>query len=653
MDLSSSDVWAADVKIQSDGKTVAVGYVYTGNFTYFAIFRFTSTGAPDSTFGGGDGIATAFEGLGRAYPNSLFIQPNGSILSVGETIVNENRSFAVARHTPDGTNDTGFGTNGTAVIGFTGPSAGQSAAVQTDGKLVLAGWNYTNNIGQFALVRLNANGALDSTFGSNGQVVTAFVDGASIDDTAITTDGRIIAIGTGYGSDAKYFLDIARYMPNGSLDTTFDGDGKLEIQTGRQSYDYAYAVAELPGGKYLSIGNSNDKVAITRHSADGTLDASFDGDGRLLTNHGLGVTDAIVQSDGKIVVTGNYYPSNESLQKVIRLNSDGTTDTSFGSGGTAEVAFPGFRHAYSHALAVQTDGKYVLAGQVDGDGNPNIQRMALARLNSDGTLDNTFDGDGRVVTDINGFSGGALTVKIQPDGKILAAGHTYVSSGSGDTFSLVRYNLNGSLDTTFDGDGKVTTVFPTTPNSFVNDLGIQSDGKIVAVGAAGGGPSYGEAVQTFGIARYNSNGSLDTTFDGDGLLTTSFGNLYSYAASVRVRPNGKIIVAGSKYNYDSYNDYQYDASIVVTQYNNDGTPDSGFGNGGRGEYLVPEKYANAATLTSDDKLIIAGSAYGYESDFLITRIQLNATAATWTVRGRVTAPKGVGPRNPVLELTDS
>src|SRR5262249_16429825 len=109
-----------------------------------------------------------------------------------------------------------------------------------------------------------------------------------------------------------------------------------------------------------------------------------------------------------------------------------------------------------------------------------------------------------------------------------------------------------------------------------------------------------------------------------------FGILSSSATSVQVRPNGKVIVVGTKFNYDLYDGYSYDASIVATQYNNDGTLDSGFGNGGVGEYFVPEKYAKACAIRSDGKLVIAGEAVGYESDFLLARILLNAASPTPT-----------------------
>ncbi len=262
--LPSSNVYAVDVEILNDGKIVVAGNVYNGNFTYFAIFRYTSTGPLDSTFGGGDGIATAFEGSGQVYLYSLAIQPNGSIVTAGEFSIGENRSFVVVRHNPDGTIDSGFGTNGAAVIGFSGPSFGQAAAVQTDGKILLAGWNYTNNIGQFALARLNANGSIDPTFGSNGLVVTAFDHGASIDDTAITPTAESSQSAPDMVNSRVTFsmsLGTCR-MGRSTRHLTATASSKLQQAVNRMTMQYA--VAELPGGRYLSDRQFKRKVSQSR-----------------------------------------------------------------------------------------------------------------------------------------------------------------------------------------------------------------------------------------------------------------------------------------------------------------------------------------------------------------------------------------------------
>jgi uncharacterized delta-60 repeat protein len=334
-------------------------------------------------------------------------------------------------------------------------------AIQADGKIVAAG---LTDDGQghehFALARYNADGSLDTGFDGDGKLVTDFGAGgeAAIGGVAIQADGRIVAAGRTAvsGGASPHDFALARYNTDGSLDTSFDGDGKA-VTDFRASNDFAMGVAIQADGRIVAVGPSSDGVrddfALARYNADGSLDTSFDGDGRVLTDFG-GVGD---------VVSG-----------VANDKADG--------------------------LAIQSDGKIVAAGVAD-DGQSH-QDFALARYNMDGSLDTGFDGDGRLVTDFGGGDGASAGVAIQADGTIVAAGHGSTTSDPAN-FELARYNTDGSLDTGFDGDGKLVTDFGGSDVAL--DMAIQADRKIAAAGSTSAGPTP----LNFALARYNAE--ADTT----------------------------------------------------------------------------------------------------------------------------------------------
>jgi uncharacterized delta-60 repeat protein len=211
---------------------------------------------------------------------------------------------------------------------------------------------------------------------------------------------------------------------------------------------------------------------------------------------------------------------------------EGDLDTSFSGDGTVITDFGGPARAF--ALAIQLDGKLVAAGEsAEGD-------FALARYNPNGTLDTTFSGDGKVTTDFSDTKDAVFALAIQPDGKIVVAG--IVESLDGRDFALARYNPNGTLDSSFSGDGKVTTDFSDNDSEVASTLALQADGKIVMAGSTS---PFGDG-RDFALARYNPNGTLDSSFSGDGKLTTGFGtNDRGRAHALVLQPtDGRIVVAG-------------------------------------------------------------------------------------------------------------
>jgi uncharacterized delta-60 repeat protein len=409
-------------------------------------------------------------------------------------------------------------------------------------------------------------GFLDPTFGTiptlPGRVVTDIGAGLAsfIAGVALQDDGKIVAAGTILNPGGNRFA-LARYDSDGRLDTKFGPDGTGEVVTDFGGNESALSVILQADGKILAAGTTirggQGDFLVARYNSDGSLDDGGPNDSTPGDSFGKGgnvVTDfggedfaqgVILQADGKIVAAGDTVSGVGSEFALARYNSDGSLDDGgpndstpgdfFGKGGKIVTDFGGGPSSL-RALAVQADGKIVAAGSTQTK-SLSSSYFALARYNTDGSLDADFDADGKVVTDFGGSDGAAKGVVVQSDGKIVAAG---ISDGAGqDDFALARYNPDGSLDTHFDKDGKVVTDLGGSDDA--RCVVLQSDGKIVAAGATTGGGGD----LNFALARYNPNGSLDTSFNFDGKVATDFAGGGDLANSAVIQPDGKIILAGS------------------------------------------------------------------------------------------------------------
>jgi uncharacterized delta-60 repeat protein len=410
---------------------------------------------------------------------------------------------AVAFAAP-GALDRTFGGDGRVTSNFTRLNdVGRALALQADGKIVVAGDVGSPADGgeeypKFALERLKPDGTLDSSFGIGGKIVTEFAGYGTARAVAIQADGKIVAAGGAAGGSGS--VALARYNADGTLDSTFGGDGK--VTTAFPGFPYGYvsasAVAIQADGKIVAGGVvlptetlTTGAFALVRYNPDGTLDSTFDGDGRVVTDMSSGldsVAAVAIQADGKIVAAGwvNFLKDDTEFG-VVRYESDGTLDSTFGEGGKVTTNFTA-GHDGANDMVIQPDGKIVAAGFAGGKGG----RFALARYNTDGTLDSTFSGDGKVTTNFTLRGDGASGVAIQATGKIVAAGW---AAGAGRRFALARYTTDGRIDNTFGGDGKVTTNF-TIESDVALDVAIQANGRIVAGGRAGGKGGR------FALARY-------------------------------------------------------------------------------------------------------------------------------------------------------
>ena len=350
-------------------------------------------------------------------------------------------------------------------------------------------------------------------------------------------------------------------------------------------------------------------LLITNRLSAQELDNTFGNSGIVNTSIGMIYDECnsiIQQSDGKIIAAGktiipNGIDSSHFAMSVIRLNPNGSLDNSFGIDGKVILGVDSISEAQS--VLVQNDGKIILAGYaVAGD----RYKFAVARLNADGSTDYSFGTEGRVTTEI-GNTAVAFAARIQPDGKIILAGKTWsgiqpeekmILAGHAQksydyNFAIARYTCNGVLDSTFGVDGIVNTFFEYDDEIYA--LGLQPDGKIVATGITGFGYNY-----NFAIARYNSDGSLDSSFGTNGKVIEDLGTQFDIPKSILIQNDGKIIISGNVYFGNNY--------FVLVRYKANGNKDETFGTNGISVSEIDYDGASSASiLQNDGKILLAGT----------------------------------------------
>ena len=403
-----------------------------------------------------------------------------------------------------------------------------------------------------------ADGDLDTTFDTDGIVTTRTGIGHTyqfVRSIALQSDGKIVATGYSEITGNGYDFAIVRYNANGTLDTTFGGgDGIVTTDFGN-SDNAALSMALQSDGKIVVAGFSinagtNFDIAVGRYNADGTPDTSFGTGGLVMTDFGNSdnaAVSVVLQSDGKIVAAGYSITGGSQDFAVVRYNTNGSLDTSFDTDGKVTTAI-GASDDYVNSIALQSDGKIVVAGNASISGHSDF---AVVRYNGNGTPDTSFSG-GKVTTNINGRDSDAGSMALQSDGKIVVAGGTSSITGPYD-FSLVRYNADGTPDTSFGTGGTVITAL-SVGYDYAIAMTLQNDGKIVATGL-----SNISGVNNVALLRYNANGTLDTSFNGDGIVTTQIGNWDSFASAIALQSDGKIVAAGAA---SISNNYDFEFAVV-------------------------------------------------------------------------------------------
>jgi len=375
------------VAIQADGKIVVV----SSN----ALFRYNSNGSLDTSFGSSGKVTT-----GENF-KKLALQTDGKIVVAG---TNSLIHISVARYNSDGSLDTSFGTGGKVTTSIRSSDSANALAVQTDGKIVVAGeTNDSSSSSDIAVVRYNSNGSLDTSFGIGGKVTTSIRSSNYADALAVQTDGKIVVTGITFDSSSSSDIAMVRYNSNGGLDTSFGTGGK--VTTSIRSFDFAEAIAIQSDGKIVVAGYTGDSLssggyAVVRYNGNGGLDTSFGTGGIVTTSIGgkyESASDLAIQTDGKIVVAGKTGDSISSgVIAVVRYNGNGGLDTSFGTGGKVTTSIVGSKYESASDLAIQTDGKIVVAGST-GDTLSSLNIAVVRYKNNSSILDSvvdSLDGDG-------------------------------------------------------------------------------------------------------------------------------------------------------------------------------------------------------------------------------------------------------------------
>jgi uncharacterized delta-60 repeat protein len=352
---------------------------------------------------------------------------------------------------------------------------------------------------RFAIVRYKTDGSLDPSFGGGDGKVS--IDFTPRDDFAfavrIQADGKIVLAGAAGYSGPNSRFGLARLTSDGSLDPTFGGDGTVMTNL-TPSYDWANGMALQPNGKIVvvgsvSAGSSNGKIGVLRYRSDGSLDPTFGGDGIVRTDPTPTFDDGLAIG---VEADGEIVVAGQAgFERFVAIayRPHGSLDPTFGGDGMVFTDLTP-RTDMPFGLAIQSDGAIVVAGAA-GYGSSN-SRFALVRYERDGSLDSTLRGDGTVITNLTSYADVAYGVAIDPDGRIVAAGQAG-DGGPAPRFAAVRYLANGKLDPTFGGDGKVSSdLTPFSDSAF--GVAVHADGSVVCSGVSGAGGSHA----SFAVLRY-------------------------------------------------------------------------------------------------------------------------------------------------------
>jgi uncharacterized delta-60 repeat protein len=423
-------------------------------------------------------------------------------------------------------------------------------------------------------------------------------------------------------------LAIECVAAEGDLDPSF-GTGGIVITDNGSSYDDVLDLTIQPDGKIIAVGyspvGSEDRTVVVRYNPDGSIDPGFGTNGRVIVQF-VCPAELALQQDGKIVFVGTMgtYPNGDIY--VARLSPDGGFDSTFNGSGNRILDLRG-THDDANSVQIQTDGKIVVGGQSARTPSRPDFEFALVRLNNNGSLDNAFDGDGKVFTTLNEISGVSKLI-VQADGRIVAAGSAYtfdpIQYNYYGYFAVVRYNTDGSVDTDFGNNGFVLTTLLEPgpghgwPNPGTTSAAQQADGKIVVIGYV----TYSSPIPTtlFALVRYEMDGTLDPTFGAAGKVIISLPDFYSYstAADIAMQSDGKIVVGGTIGRWGKPGVRRAGA----VRFDRDGSLDTSFSGDGMSFVTATETgSANAVAIQNDGKIVIGGQGgpqFGPD-DFLLAR----------------------------------
>jgi uncharacterized delta-60 repeat protein len=375
---------------------------------------------------------------------------------------------------------------------------GVEVAIQADGKIVVLGYSYNGLNEDVLLARFNGSGRLDTGFGKGGYVVFDGGGNDRGLGLALQRDGKIITTGYTYVGSQRDVL-LLRYNVDGSIDSTFGAGGKVTYSSQGSATDIGFGVVVQEDNGIVVVGEtsvgSHQDVLVLRYTGRGTLDDQFGSGG--IVRYGGGGMDrgfaAAIQSDGKIVVVGSNVVKNRDDVLVLRLTASGALDKPFGTDGAVIFSGAGDNSDYGNWVALQADGKIVVSGAIS---NGTAFDILLLRFNSNGTPDSSFGTRGVVVYgDGGGNNDYGFSHVIQADGKIVIAGYT--QKAAGDDVILIRFGPEGKPDPTFGLSGSTTWNGSGNGMDFGQGLALQPDGRLVVTGFSHNGANEDLLVMRF------------------------------------------------------------------------------------------------------------------------------------------------------------
>jgi uncharacterized delta-60 repeat protein len=643
-----------DMEIQADNKIVGLTTSFIANANKFRLFRLNANGILDTTLNVNDNFGTS------DFPIALSIQSDGKFIVNGYYYNGSTPTLFIARYTTSGLADTTFNTTGRRAFSISNTTAVNvtDLLLQADGKILMSGKYFSNGTSLFVL-RMNSNGAFDTTFSSDGfQGAGINVQFGSKGSIALQSDGKIIQMDSFYnGTTENEDMLLVRYTANGDLDNTFfNGGSGFTLSFNALNDKVSYM--SISNNKLFISGNSETSIVennlvFGRYNLNTfTADTTFGTNG--LKQQSLShptyeeVIKSVVQSDNKTIVLTKVYINNLFFNGLQRFNENGTLDTTFGSNGKVALGFfftefeglavdnasniliSGYQSLGSgvivritpagaldatfgdqgityleesldfiprmHAIAIQSNNKIVIGG---GNNVNGIIDYLLVRLNANGTIDNTFGDNGISMVGLTNVSEIINDIEVLSDGKILAIGRTNENFANDFQAVILKFNSVGLLDPSFNGTGKYFT--ERAVDFFMKgDIEVQTNGKILT--------TFEALSDDFILYRLNANGTLDTTF-GSGGFTSTFINGNDFSTQLHYNPvNQNITLVGTTVEIET-------GKFALTRYNTNGILDSTFGDNG---VVITDigstSQVISAAPTNNGKLVVSGWLYNQLTD---------------------------------------
>jgi uncharacterized delta-60 repeat protein len=675
-DLQGLNDQALGTALRPSGGLLIAGQT---SFNYATLSAFTPAGVLDTSFGsGGRLLVSQFRTL-----NDVLVLNDGSILAAGQT---NGYDFGVIKLLPNGQVDTTFGARGVATADLLGNEAVVSISLTSTGKIVVAGTTDASGNRDFAVARFDAQGNLDTTFDADGKQTVDFL---GFDDDAweaeVDASDRVVIAGSAFNGGNTDFA-LARLTAGGALDNSFGTAGRVRTDFAAANRDDVATTLELQSGGTIVLGGwttsaGGDKnFALARYASNGSLLAGFGNNGQVVVDFTRGPNasdDAIaeikIDSSGRIVALGDSFEGGAlgvtEFATIVVNGVTGAIDNSFdaNSGGRLYNRFFAYTNSHATSLEIDASGRWVSAGWDYSGYNMVVARSSGAT----GALDATFGNGGRLVhdnTSLTGDNDPALAVKIDAQGRILVATGDYsvarflpsggfdptfgvngvvafdnlylsdvVALPSGEVlavgtqnnnFAVVKLSAQGTVVRSFGNNGIALAQFLDV--SEAKSAVLQSDGALVVAGNTFNGANY-----DFAVARFTSDGNLDTTFSNDGLQTVDFVGFNDFGTDVRLDSQNRIVVAGTANNGN-------DDDFAVARLTTTGAPDNGFGTAGKVRTDITganaNDYAYALVIQAGDTIVVGGNTLtpAGNQDFALARYSsAGALLAGFGTNGKV------------------